>query len=85
MILSVSPTADILKVVKLVGGRSDINGATPSSFIEYTDISRFYNHCRKFYLKVQCIKIDSIQRKYYNINKLVKSILSQNLLLVLFI
>ena len=45
------------KVVKLVGGGSDINGATPSSFIEYTDISRFYNHCRKFYLKVQCINI----------------------------
>ena len=43
--------------MKLVGGGSDINGATPSSFIEYTDISRFYNHCRKFYLKVQCIKI----------------------------
>ena len=30
-----------------VGEGSDVNGATPSSFIEYTDISSFYNHCRK--------------------------------------
>ena len=45
------------QVAKLVGGGSDINGATLSSFIEYTDISRFYNHCRNLYLKVQCIKI----------------------------
>ena len=31
--------------------------STPSSFIEYTDIGRFYNHCKKNYVKVQCIKM----------------------------
>ena len=46
------------QLVKVDFGGSDINGATLSSLIEYTDISRFYNCCWKFffYLKVQCIE-----------------------------